>query len=190
MTGETNSTNEPPSPSFDNLLTTSKDFVVISTTENSNTCPHQCPEGYCIPLNLVCDGISQCSDNSDENNCQPDYNVEKSTEKSNTCPHQCPEGYCIPEHLICDGTSQCSDESDEINCKIEIIPMGNVACHQCQSDGYCIPLHLVCNGKNQCSDNSDEINCQENKLGPSCHQCQLGDCIPLHLICTLSGKVQ
>ena len=72
--------------------------------------------------------------------------------------------------------------------------MGNVACHQCQSDGYCIPLHLVCDGKNQCSDKSDEINCQIHSMVPSetefdsnevsvCHQCSLGYCIPLDFIC-------
>ena len=70
LTGERNSqksTNTPPAPSSHDLLTTN---MVVSTTETSNPCPHQCPEGYCIPMHLVCDGTTQCSDNSDEINCQ------------------------------------------------------------------------------------------------------------------------
>ena len=132
--------------------------MVVSTTETSNTCSHQCPEGYCIPLHLVCDGISQCIDKSDEENCQSD------------CPHQCPEGYCIPLQLICDGTAQCSDKSDEINCQINSMAPSETkfrtigssevsACHQCPL-GYCIPLHLICDGTPQCSDHSDEKYCQ------------------------------
>ena len=159
LTGERisqTSTNTPPSPSSHDLLTTN---MVVSTTETSNTCPHQCPEGYCIPMHLVCDGTTQCSDNSDEENCQ------LSTENSNTCPHQCPEGYCIPMHLVCDGTTQCSDNSDEENCQSST-ENSNTCPHQCP-EGYCIPMHLVCDGTNQCSDNSDETNCQTNTMAPS-----------------------
>ena len=32
-------------------------------------CGRRCPEGYCIQENLKCDGISHCSDSSDEDAC-------------------------------------------------------------------------------------------------------------------------
>lgn len=70
---------------------------------SDGTCGFQCPESYCIPKNLVCDGVAHCSDQSDENDCQ-------------SCGHKCPEGYCLPSKLKCDGTPQCTDGSDELDC--------------------------------------------------------------------------
>ena len=126
---------------------------------------HFCPEGYCIPLSLKCDGLSQCSDGSDEENCKT------TTEISNTCPHQCPEGYCIPLQLVCDGITHCSDKSDEENCQsyyhMVVSTTTETSCpHQCPG-GFCLPLQLVCDGTSQCSDNSDEMNCQINTLPPT-----------------------
>ena len=66
---------------------------------------HNCPEGYPIPSNLICDGTPHCSDGSDEQNCMLKQE-----------PHICPEGYPIPFELKCDGISQCSDNSDEAGC--------------------------------------------------------------------------
>ena len=66
-------------------------------------CGFQCPENYCIPKNLVCDGVAHCSDKSDEIDCK-------------TCAHKCPEGYCLPAKLKCDGTPHCTDGSDEWQC--------------------------------------------------------------------------
>ena len=148
--------------------------MVVSTTETSNTCPHQCPEGYCIPLHLVCDGTTQCSDKSDEINCQTNTIAPSDielTSMGNVACHQCwSDGYCIPLHLICNGKNECSDKSDEINCQINSMAPSETkfrtigssevsACHQCPL-GYCIPLHLICDGTPQCSDHSDEKYCQ------------------------------
>ena len=36
---------------------------------DSDDCGFKCPEGYCIPSHLVCDGKNHCSDQSDEQNC-------------------------------------------------------------------------------------------------------------------------
>ena len=42
-----------------------------------------CPEGYTIPSQLTCDGVVQCSDGSDEQNCPNNAGILKSkTSKS------------------------------------------------------------------------------------------------------------
>ena len=64
----------------------------------------------CIGSQFKCDGSPQCSDQSDETDCQIE---------DDSCGHKCPEGYCISSDWKCDGTYQCSDQSDEQNCQIE-----------------------------------------------------------------------
>ena len=48
-------------------FTESKDVVQMKKVDED--CGHQCPEGYCIPSMLKCDGVSHCTDSSDEHGC-------------------------------------------------------------------------------------------------------------------------
>ena len=57
-------------------FTESKDVVQMKKVLCAETkvdvdedCGHQCPEGYCIPSVLKCDGFSHCTDSSDEDGC-------------------------------------------------------------------------------------------------------------------------
>ncbi|CAH1251976.1 LRP1B [Branchiostoma lanceolatum] len=97
----------------------------------------------CILEQERCDGIAQCMDGSDEDNCLA------------------PKGYgtnrmgCILEQERCDGIAQCMDGSDEDNC----------LAHK----GYgtnrmgCILEQERCDGIAQCMDGSDEDNCLAHK---------------------------
>ena len=91
-----------------------KDFEIFSLLKKFLTFALRigsiCFSSLCIGSQFKCDGSPQCSDQSDETDCQIE---------DDSCGHKCPEGYCISSDWKCDGTYQCSDQSDEQNCQIE-----------------------------------------------------------------------
>ena len=71
----------------------------------------------------MCDGDSDCEDNSDEENCE-----------ALVCKlshHVCANDstICLPSEKLCDGTDDCPDGSDEKLC-------GGAALHYPQSTGH------------------------------------------------------
>ncbi len=103
----------------------------------------QCRNGPCISNLYQCDGSGQCTDNTDETDCEPIcFNVslpdkEKQTNledlafsntwcRSENCTpftcqcnrkwFQCRSGGCIQFSFVCDGTVHCSDGTDELYC--------------------------------------------------------------------------
>ena len=67
----------------------------------------QCP-GFIIPSHLQCDGINNCGDNSDEENCPTGFYCDWDTNLQ----------FPFPSSLRCDGTNNCGDNSDEANCSV------------------------------------------------------------------------
>eukprot|EP00058_Branchiostoma_floridae_P007251 XP_002592739.1 hypothetical protein BRAFLDRAFT_67179 [Branchiostoma floridae] len=92
-----------------------------------------CTDGDCDVHEVICDGIVDCDDGSDENNCD-----------AKTCPN----GSTIREAQVCDGIDDCGDSADEQNCSASTCDNGAL-------------FHPVtrCDGKDDCGDNSDEQNC-------------------------------
>lgn len=67
----------------------------------------QCRNKKCIPVSWHCDGVSDCSDGSDED-------AETCSQK--TCrpgDFQCANGRCLPSSYVCDYQDDCGDGSDE-----------------------------------------------------------------------------
>ena len=104
---------------------------------------YRCDDGACIYRRKVCDGRSQCKDNSDEKYCafhlcQTDLgayvNVPRDMlDKTGDCRKcdynregdgfRCNNAKCILAAWKCDGTAECSDGSDETNqlCKPQVV---------------------------------------------------------------------
>ena len=76
----------------------------------------KCPRSYCVQLRKVCDGMYDCYDGEDENNCDNDI-----------CP-----GYlkcrgvefCNYPTEVCDGYPHCPHEDDEEVCDFRGCPTG------------------------------------------------------------------
>ena len=70
---------------------------------DDHECEWDCGFDFCIPESMKCDGVAQCPNLSDEENCCLDG-------------HICSDGSCIPFWKLCDGEFDCTDGSDEHSC--------------------------------------------------------------------------
>ena len=152
-----------------------------------------CDNQDSIPYTLVCDFISHCSDNSDENFCI----FESCGLDHFTCGNQ----DCIQPADMCDGKLDCTDGTDEI-CELSISytqtsmnppaiidMLGNGTYTMIHSDtcppthfrcldGYCLPVYLRCNGISDCTSQEDEGEC-DSFMCPGYYRCR-GSKVCLH----------
>ncbi|XP_078341994.1 uncharacterized protein LOC111105682 isoform X2 [Crassostrea virginica] len=105
---------------------------------------------------FVCDGLADCSDASDEDNC--------STECSER-QFRCTDGSCISISLLCDFVSHCADGSDESGCVRQRCNQSEWMC----ASGQCIPDSQYCDMKRDCFDSSDEQQCEDCRHGFECY---------------------
>ncbi|CAL1298849.1 unnamed protein product [Larinioides sclopetarius] len=112
-----------------------------------------CQNGECIPRAYACDGDFDCTDRSDEQNCDYQYQCQPNE-------FQCDNKKCVLKVWRCDGDNDCGDNSDEKSCSPN--PAGSPCRYdeyRCLSGDQCIPKSFQCDGEFDCQDKSDEIGC-------------------------------
>ncbi len=143
----------------------------------------------------LCDGISQCTDGSDEINCP---NLNKSNKECDEKEEfECItsldtfENKCINKTEVCDSFRNCIDGSDERPsiCLNKDCHALNGEYFKCEWNGACIEKKKMCDGIFDCSDSSDERNCSINttvNIEDSFHctfKCQNGTCLHDQQLC-------
>ncbi|KAM9036200.1 sortilin-related receptor [Sarcophilus harrisii] len=122
----------------------------------------------CLFQSMVCDGIVQCRDGSDEDaafaGCTHDPEFHKVCDQFSFL---CQNGVCISLIWKCDGMDDCGDYSDEANCEnpTEAPNCSRYFQFQCEN-GHCIPNRWKCDEENDCGDWSDERDCGDSHLRP------------------------
>jgi len=120
--------------------------AVVQTIECDNGEIKCAGSNTCVQSFLACNGIRDCPDGEDEQNCP----FLSCTHDHTLCADQ---SLCVPNIDWCDGKEQCPDGSDEASCAAEI--QCSFWESQCRN-GDCIESIYWCDGYYDCWDGSDE----------------------------------
>ncbi|KAF7996443.1 hypothetical protein HCN44_002075 [Aphidius gifuensis] len=142
-------------------------IVLIFQLNASNACKgdkfFKCNNERCVDRSMICDGVNDCADNSDESNCIDDKVNSMFIDKSCKIQGQfhCKNGNCISNEKVCNRVDDCFDGSDEFENCTQYLNCLSPFQFNC-TNHYCINYQWICDGENDCGDNSDEECKHEN----------------------------
>ncbi|RVE42173.1 hypothetical protein evm_013174 [Chilo suppressalis] len=141
-----------------------------------------CGNGQCIPKSAVCNGVVDCADRSDEDNCYVDGKCQPNEFK-------CNNNKCVLKTWQCDSENDCGDDSDEMNCEHGAPGQCRTVEFACASNDQCVPKSFHCDGQSDCIDGTDEIGCSPVRITsvpkPSNVFLNVGDTLVLN--CSAAG---
>ncbi|KAK4871464.1 hypothetical protein RN001_015588 [Aquatica leii] len=116
-------------------------IVVGGGVSNKTDCSNhtiKCGDGQCLPETTRCNQLVDCSDGTDEKNCN--------------CADYLKSQYLLRK--ICDGVVDCWDFSDENLCE-----WCNPSQYVCSNSKFCIDKNKICDGTRDCPNGDDERQC-------------------------------
>ena len=192
-------------------------FPVPFSQMKVETALFHCTDGSHIDETLICNGIEDCKEGSDEENCickdssqlSPFFSVCKykcySTPQKCTCSdffYQCSSfPFCIPYSLVCDGQKDCQQGEDEFcNKRIRKIKKGSECTSRkitfkCMMSGNSIPVSFVDNLVPECPTSFEDEAQYYNLLtapyhsGIPCNNSNELPCVPGHNRCFPMSKL-
>uniref|UniRef100_A0A0M3HPL9 Disintegrin domain-containing protein n=2 Tax=Ascaris TaxID=6251 RepID=A0A0M3HPL9_ASCLU len=121
-----------------------------------------CKNNKCIPRASVCDGLNDCGDSSDEEDCG--CAAMKKLGEVTQCGSASGNAVvkCIPASRRCDGYEDCPGGDDERNCDN---CSGNPNAIYCNLTRTCYPSTKRCDGFEDCPNGIDEKDCTCEECG-------------------------
>ncbi|TRY76952.1 hypothetical protein TCAL_09210 [Tigriopus californicus] len=158
----------------------------------------KCHNDQCIPFWWKCDGTPDCTDATDELECNipgksptSDPHGMPTTPAPSGCSSnnkfECKNGECIWQAWVCDKDLDCSDGEDEDPSICQGRPTCTHDQFHCELSGECLDSSKICDGRTDCTDGSDETACTDPPAFPTCGEnqirCDEGLCLPNSKIC-------
>ena len=178
-------------------------YCHLCTTDKCKCSPHyfQCLMQGCIHWDRVCNGIPDCTDESDEANCSQRQLKKSYSNSSQTTVHIGYISYPMQDQLLCSKGSNTTFPIYRL-CVFDFVfhqgqrycPYGqhlrNCVDFFCPSmfkcpGSYCVPTRRLCDGVRDCPEGEDEVdNCTGKDIRcPGFFRCRSGVCIHQHEVC-------